>query len=71
LFVKHIQRLIDLEYYWGEYIADGIIGDSELEVRIAVGRSRSMLSRPRQTTKQSPDIWQLMRSAIRSPSVCI
>jgi deazaflavin-dependent oxidoreductase (nitroreductase family) len=27
--VKQIQRLIDLEYYWGEYIADGIIGDSE------------------------------------------
>jgi deazaflavin-dependent oxidoreductase (nitroreductase family) len=27
--MNQIRRLLELEYYWGEYLADGIIGDSE------------------------------------------
>jgi hypothetical protein len=27
--MKQIRRLFELGYYWGEYLADGIIGESE------------------------------------------
>ena len=27
--IKQIRRLLELEYYWGEYLADSIIGDSK------------------------------------------
>jgi F420H(2)-dependent quinone reductase len=27
--MNQIRRLLELEYYWGEYLADRIIGDSE------------------------------------------
>ena len=27
--MNQIRRLLEVEYYWGEYFADGIIGDSE------------------------------------------
>ena len=27
--IKQIRRLVELEYYWGEYLADRIIGDAE------------------------------------------